>query len=205
MREIKQLKITSIVFSPPKDELDALISCRPEMLRFAINQLRNEQVAEDVVQETLEDAFKGLDKFEKRSQLKTWLFSILVNKIRDEIRRKKRSRITEVDINNISENDLDDYFDTDGSWYEKICPAHWNTPESLLSSQQFLVILQACLDHLPDGTSQVFLMREVTGLDTKEVCEELGISENNCAQILFRARLGLSQCLDQRWFKGGER
>lgn len=175
------------------------------MLRFAINQLRNEHVAEDVVQETLEDAFNGLDKFEKRSQLKTWLFSILVNKIRDVIRRKKHSPITEIDTNSISENDLDDYFDTDGSWCEEICPAHWNTPEDLLSNQQFLVILQVCLDHLPEGTSQVFLMREVTGFDTKEVCKELGISENNCAQILFRARLGLSQCLNQRWFESGER
>ena len=162
-------------------------------------------VAEDVVQETLEDAFNGLHKFEKRSQLKTWLFSILVNKIRDEIRRKKRSSITEIDTNSLSENDLDDYFETDGSWCEEICPAHWNTPESLLSSQQFLAILQACLDRLPEGISQVFLMREVTGLATKEVCEELGISDNNCAQILFRARLGLSQCLNQRWFKSSER
>lgn len=204
MLKINQLKEDPVVFPPPKDEFDELIFYRSEMLRFAINQLRNEHVAEDVVQETLEDAFNGLNKFEKRSQLKTWLFSILVNKIRDEIRRKKRSPITEVDTS-FSENDLDDYFDTDNSWCEEVCPAHWNTPESLLSSQQFLVILQACLDHLPESTSQVFLMREVTGLDTKEVCEELGISENNCAQILFRARLGLTQCLGQRWFESGER
>lgn len=119
MIKINQLNEYSVVCPPPKDKFDELIFYRAEMLRFAINQLRNEHVAEDVVQETLEDAFNGLHKFEKRSQLKTWLFSILVNKIRDEIRRKKRSSITEIDTNSFSENDLDDYFQTDGSWCEE--------------------------------------------------------------------------------------
>jgi RNA polymerase sigma-70 factor (ECF subfamily) len=204
MAKETQLKSAPPSFPHPMDELDRIVSFRPKLLRYAVNQLRDEYLAEDVVQECLTAAIAGLDKFNRNAKLDTWVFSILVNKVRDEIRRKKISPSISFSDEFLSEDDIEDYFDHEGSFSDDTAPSHWHTPESLLSNHQFLVILQTCLDRLPEGTSQVFLMREVTGLETSEICGFLNISPNNCAQILYRARLILAQCLNHRWFQCDE-
>jgi RNA polymerase sigma-70 factor (ECF subfamily) len=63
-------------------------------------------------------------------------------------------------------------------------------------------VFEACLDHLPAKTARVFMMREILGLETDEICKETGISTSNCWVVLHRARLVLRACLEQRWFAG---
>jgi RNA polymerase sigma-70 factor (ECF subfamily) len=63
-------------------------------------------------------------------------------------------------------------------------------------------VFEACLDHLPEKTARVFMMREVLGFETDEICKETGISSSNCWVVLHRARLGLRTCLETRWFAG---
>jgi len=200
MSEIDLKIITPVRFPPPASEPDEIASIRKDMLRFAMSQLRNADEAEDAVQEALAAAFANVGSFKKESKLKTWVFSILSNKIKDII--KKRSRLKHAQIDEVVDELQDDLFEDSGDWCEASSASHWDTPERSFSNQQFWTIFEACLNRLPENTSRVFMMREILGLEKDEICDELGISGNNCSQILFRARLGLSVCLDEKWFKG---
>lgn len=177
---------------------------RRDMLRFAVLQLRDSQSAEDAVQEALLAAFDGADRFSGRSALKTWVFSILRNKIVDAIRQ--RTRTVNVSALGAEGDSLDEsfeaLFDDKAHWQHDTAPGQWARPDEALEQQQFWEVFDACLDHLPENTARVFMMREFLELDTDEVCRELGISAGNCHVILHRARNALRRCLDGGWFAG---
>lgn len=184
-----------------QNELNAL---RPDLLRFAHLQLRDAGAAEDAVQETLLAAFTGSHRFESRSAYKTWLFSILRNKIIDIIRRQTR----EIPATSLADDEAGDdllgetLFDQRGHWQPAAQPGRWADPEAAFEQQQFWRVFEACLDHLPAKTARVFMMREFLGLQTDEICKEAGISSSNCWVVLHRARLGLRTCLENKWFAG---
>jgi RNA polymerase sigma-70 factor (ECF subfamily) len=182
-------------------ELNAL---RPDLLRFAHLQLRDAAAAEDAVQETLLAALKGSQGFESRSSYKTWLISILRNKIIDIIRGQSR----EVAATSLADDEAGDdlltetLFDQRGHWQVATQPGRWADPEASFEQQQFWAVFEACLDYLPKKTARVFMMREILGFETDEICKETGISSSNCWVVLHRARLGLRTCLETRWFAG---
>lgn len=185
---------------------DALLAeLRHDMLRFASLQLRDEPLAEDVVQEALMAALAGEKGFSGRAALKTWVFAILRNKIVDAIRQRRRS----VNVSALSpeEASLDQSFEAlfkaNAFWQPESRPRDWGDPEAALHQEQFWAIFDACLRHLPENTARVFMMREFLEFDTSEVCVELNISTSNCHVILHRARNGLRRCLDQTWFGAG--
>ncbi len=171
---------------------------RGYLLRVAVLQLRDNDLAEDVVQETLLAALQGAPGFSGRSSLKTWLTGILKHKIVDAIRRKTREPAFASLEEECQLDDFDALFDSTGHWENP--PADWGNPESDLSRQQFFDILQFCLDKLPPNTGRVFMMREVMELTSEEICKELTISSTNLWVILYRARVALRQCLEQNWF-----
>ena len=173
-------------------------SHRGYLLRVAVLQLRDNDVAEDVVQDTLLAALQGASGFSGRSSLKTWLTGILKHKIVDVIRRKGREpAFASLDEESQLE-DLDALFDETGHWENP--PANWGNPESALSQQQFMTVMQMCLEKLPPNTARVFMMREVMELESDEICKELAITSTNLWVILYRARIALRQCLEQNWF-----
>jgi RNA polymerase sigma-70 factor (ECF subfamily) len=173
-------------------------SHRGYLLRVAVLQLRDNDVAEDVVQDTLLAALQGASGFSGRSSLKTWLTGILKHKIVDVIRRKGREpAFASLDEESQLE-DLDALFDETGHWENP--PANWGNPESALSQQQFMTVMQMCLEKLPPNTARVFMMREVMELESDEICKELAITSTNLWVILYRARIALRQCLEQSWF-----
>lgn len=175
----------------------AVAALRPQMLRFARLQLRSDAAAEDAVQEALLAALQGTAGFTGAAALKTWVYSILRNKIIDDIRR----RVREPELSRSQadeEGDIDDLFLEDGHWAEK--PSPWADPEASLEQQQFWRIFEACLEGVPVKPGRVFMMREFLGLSTEEICKELAISTSNCWVLLHRARLGLRECLALRWF-----
>lgn len=175
-------------------------SHRGYLLRVAVLQLRDNDVAEDVVQDTLLAALQGASGFSGRSSLKTWLTGILKHKIVDVIRRKGREpAFASLDEESQLE-DLDALFDETGHWENP--PANWGNPESALSQQQFMTVMQMCLEKLPPNTARVFMMREVMELETDEICKELTITANNLWVILYRARMSLRECLERNWFAG---
>ena len=186
---------------PAADISAQLEAHRGYLFRVAKLQLRDDALAEDVVQETLLAALSG-SPFSGKSSLKTWLTGILKHKIVDVIRRKQREPLLastfdeECDI-----EDLDGLFRTsNGAWDTP--PADWGDPEQALNRIQFFDMLDFCLERLPPNTARVFMMREVMELESDEICKELAITTNNLWVILYRARMSLRECLEQNWFKG---
>lgn len=182
-----------------------LADIRRDMVRFALLQLRDSQAAEDAVQEALLAAFDGAERFAGRAALKTWVFSILRNKIVDAIRH--RTRMINASALGTEGEALDETFEAlfDGRahWRPEVAPVPWARPDEALEQQQFWEVFDACLDHLPENTARIFMMREFLGLETDEICGELGISAGNCHVILHRARHSLRRCLDGGWFAAG--
>jgi RNA polymerase sigma-70 factor (ECF subfamily) len=186
---------------PPMPDLDFASRCnshRGYLLRVAVLQLRNNELAEDVVQDTLLAALQGAQGFSGRSSLKTWLTGILKHKIVDAIRRKTREPAFAVLDDEVQLDDMDALFDESGHWDNP--PADWGDPEAQLSRVQFMDMLQFCLEKLPPNTARVFMMREVMELESGEICKELAITSTNLWVILYRARMALRQCLEQNWF-----
>jgi RNA polymerase sigma-70 factor (ECF subfamily) len=176
---------------------------RQQMLRFATQQLDNVAEAEDAVQEALIGALKSVGAFRGKAALKTWIFAILKNKIADSFRRKTRlaevSRLLDDNEDSAIEDTL---FDAKGVWLPQANPAEWRNPESCMMDKDFWRIFEACLDHLPQQQSRVFMMREFINLSSQEICDTAGITLTHLNVLLYRARLRLRTCLENRWFVG---
>lgn len=187
-------------------DTDELVGLRRDMLRFARLQLRDESAAEDAVQEAIAAALAGQRNFTGRATLKTWVFSILRHKVVDVIRA--RSRTVNLSALMPEEEEMDRTFEMlfkpNDHWMPEAGPADWGDPEAALRQAQFWIVFEACLNHLPENTARVFMMREFLEFDTDEVCRELAISAGNCHVILHRARNGLRRCLERNWFAEGE-
>lgn len=184
---------------PASDTFRAQVeSLRPYLLRFAALQLRDAAAAEDAVQDTLLAALDGEAGFAGRSNLRTWLTGILKHKIVDAIRRQSRERPAADLGDEGGDDEFDGLFDRRGHWQAP--PDAWQQPEGALGQKQFLAALEACLKALPERTARVFMMREHLGLETSEICKELGITPTHCWVMLHRARMALRLCLTSNWF-----
>lgn len=177
-------------------------SHRPYLVRYALAQLRDAQLAEEAVQEALVAALEGVGSFDGRSSLRTWLTSILRFKVIDLQRRavKERSHASLGEDARAPDDDswMDDFFDETGHWRSP--PQAWNDPESALEQRRFWEAFERCLSGLPAAASRVFFRREVMGDETATICAEEGITASNCWVILHRARVALRACLEQSWF-----
>lgn len=183
---------------------ETLAALRPDLLRFARLQLRDAAAAEDVVQEALLAALQNAQQFAGRAAMKTWVFGILKHKIVDLIRLQSRS--TNVSALGAEEASMDQTFETlfreSGHWTLTARPRDWGDPQAALRQQHFWDVFEACLNHLPENTARVFMMREFLDFETPEVCRELDITVSNCNVILHRARNALRLCLQNGWFTG---
>lgn len=176
---------------------------RPYLLRFALLQLRDRSAAEDAVQEALLAAIQGGERFAGQSSVRTWLVGILKHKIIDHLRRAARERPADLKATDSGAEDLEAFFESDGHFAEP--PGEWESPEKALEERRFFEALERCLQALPRSAAGAFAMREVMGLETEEICKELGISASNCWVMLYRARLSLRACLERTWFSGDAR
>jgi len=173
-------------------------SHRSGLLRIARLQLRDDDLAEDVVQETLIAALRSRTSFTGGSTLKTWLVGILKHKIIDALRRLAREPVPVSSLDDeLRTDDLNALFDEHGIWRAK--PQSWEDPFDSAVQVDFLRVLEECVENLPANTARVFLMRELVGLDTQEICAVVSISSNHLAVLLYRARMSLRRCLDLHW------
>jgi RNA polymerase sigma-70 factor (TIGR02943 family) len=175
------------------------------LLKFARLQLRNEAWAEDAVSETLLAALAKPQSFAGRAQLRTWLVGILKHKVVDALRANLREpNVADLrghaDDQEMTETELIDAigFRQDGHFQE--APAEWGLPEEDLSRQQFMAVMDACINKLPPVQGRLFLMREWLELEADEVCKTLSITSTNLYVQLHRARLKLRECLQLNWF-----
>ena len=182
--------------APPTDFARQVEALRPQLMRFARAQLRNDAWAEDAVSDTVLAALEKPQGFGGQSQLKTWLVGVLKHKVVDQLRRHTR----EATVLSVEDSeDLDEsLFDRTGHWTDK--PKDWGSPEVACGQRQFFEVLQVCCDQLPPAQGRVFMMREWLELETDEICKELQITSTNLWVLLHRARLRLRDCLQLRWF-----
>ncbi len=180
---------------------EQLESLRPALLRFASLQLRNDSQAEDVVQDALVAVLEKPDGYAGRSSLRSYVIGIMKHKIVDLLRARQRTRQLD-DADKAGESEDDDIatalFAADGHALAQ--PHYWGSPEATLHQQDFFRTLELCLEKLPPKTARIFMMREWLGLGTREICTELGMTESGVWVTLYRARLGLRECLELHWF-----
>lgn len=183
------------MLTPITEQLESL---RPVLLRFARLQLRNDAMADDVVQEALMAVLEKPDSYAGQSSLRTYVIGIMKHKIVDVLRHARRTRQFD-DSDDGSGDDLPDaLFAADGHPLQR--PRHWGNPDAALEQQDFFRVMELCLEKLPPKIARVFMMREWLELETGEICKELDISASNVWVMLYRARLRLRECLDLHWF-----
>jgi RNA polymerase sigma-70 factor, ECF subfamily len=168
----------------------------PMMLRVAQTYVRSRAVAEEVVQETWLGVLSGIDRFEGRSSLKTWLFRILTNRAKTRGERESRS----VPFSALAGDEDDDgpsvpadrFLGPDhpqwpGHWAAS--PSSWSAiPDERLMSHEVLEHVRAAIEELPIRQRQVISLRDVEGWSADEVCEALDLSAANQRVLLHRAR-----------------
>jgi RNA polymerase sigma-70 factor (ECF subfamily) len=163
----------------------------PGLLRMAMMFVRDRAVAEEVVQETWIGVLRGIDRFEGRSSLKTWIFRILMNTAKTRGQREARSiPFSAAASSDEPSVDPDRFIDAShrhaGGWM--LGPSEWQTPEEeLLQGETHDVILRA-IEELPESQRAVITLRDVEGFPADEVAEMLGISDGNQRVLLHRAR-----------------
>lgn len=167
------------------------------LYRFAVSRVKDPVVAEDLVQETLLAALRGRKNFKSRSAVQTWLTAILKHKVVDHFRKKHRENPVE-DIEAVSES-VESYFKNTGGW--KIRPGRWDVnPMKIYEQQEFMDVLSRCLSDLPDRLAKAFMLREIEGFTTDELCKTMEITATNSWVMLYRARTYLRRCLEINWF-----
>lgn len=162
---------------------------------WAFYKTSDKETAEDLVQETFLAAYQNFEKFGNKSEAKTWLFSILKNKIADHFRKSFRnSENATVSFNN--------FFDRNGDWIIEQRPQNWEPEEGhLLDNFDFQETLRNCLDKLPEQWNSSVTLKFMEEKESNEICQELSISTTNFWQIIHRAKLQLRKCLELNWFK----
>ncbi len=170
--------------------------------RFALLKLRDDDLARDAVQDTLVAALENRASFAGKSTLKTWLTAILKFKIIDLIRRQAKEPAFSTLAQSDAE-DIEDWLEDENSPFTQAAPV-WERPEAAFEEKEFWRIFEAGLALLPAKTQHVFVMRDVLGHSTEEICKELKITETNCWVILHRARMGMRQYLHENWFLATE-
>jgi RNA polymerase sigma-70 factor (ECF subfamily) len=164
------------------------------MIRFCNGIVRSRSIAEEVAQDTWVAVLDGIDLFEGRGSLASWIYTILINKARSRARREGRT--VSFDDSGVG-GDLNDAFDGRGHW--RTMPALWEnlTPERHVEGRSILQHVEAVIETLPPVQRAVLILRAQQELDPAEVCALLDISEGNMRVLLHRARLTVRNALDR--------
>jgi RNA polymerase sigma-70 factor (ECF subfamily) len=166
------------------------------LMRVARLYVRTDAHAHDAVQDTWLAVLRGLPKFERRSSFKTWVFHILANRARTHAVREGRlvpfgdgGRDADGGTSNA------EWFDTRGHWAQP--PPAWpvQDPEAIVLGAETREALMRAIAELPEGQRAVVLLRDVEGLEAREVCNVLEISETNQRVLLHRGRTKLRAAL----------
>ncbi len=174
------------------------------MVRVAMLYVSSHFVAEEVVQETWIGVLKGLAKFEGRSSLKTWIYSILINRAKTHAQRE--GRYVQLSLDEDSEAgeptvSPDRFNPADNPLYAHhwvARPDDWREiPEEVLVSHETLERIQQAIDALPPNQRMVITLRDIEQLSSEEVCNILEISETNQRVLLHRARAKVRAALEQ--------
>ena len=173
------------------------------LIRMAMGYVADREVAEEVVQDTWMAVIEGFGRFEGRSSLRTWIFGIMIHKAKDRgVREKRHTTFSSLEsVDDVSDETVDpSRFHQSGEWsgHWAFPPQPWDdqTPEKLLASQQAVDAMNRAIETLPRGLKEVLILRDVEGVDAKEVCEILEITATNLYVRLHRARERVRQAVE---------
>lgn len=209
---------TDATYAPPPGQGDLVAALRagderafaslidelgPSMLRVARMYVSTQAVAEEVVQETWLGVLSGIERFEGRSSLKTWIFRILTNRAKTRGEREGRS----VPFSSFgSDGDGEDGPTVDADRFQRSgqhegawtsAPSSWSDlPESRLVGKETIELVHAAIAALPESQRTVITLRDVDGWSSEEVRNVLGLSESNQRVLLHRARAKVRQALE---------
>jgi RNA polymerase sigma-70 factor, ECF subfamily len=162
------------------------------LVRFAATFVHDRGAAEDVAQETWLAVLRGIEKFEGRSSLQTWLFGICANRARTAYTRDARV----VPVDDIEPTVDPARFDALGSWATP--PELWSDVDSRLDAEALVPVVRAAIEALPDQQRQVVTLRDVEGLTSKDVCMVLAITEINQRVLLHRGRARVRRAVEEK-------
>lgn len=165
------------------------------LIRMAMGYVADREVAEEVVQDTWMAVIESLDRFEGRSSLRTWIFGIMIHKAKDRgVREKRHTTFSEFETYEGDNEEAVDpsRFQQSGEWagHWAFPPQPWDdqTPEKLMASQQAVGAMNKAIEALPATLRDVLVLRDIEGVEAKEACEILKITETNLYVRLHRAR-----------------
>jgi len=164
------------------------------LYRYTLVRVKNPDAAEDIVQVTLLAALQAQHSFQGRSSEKSWLFGILKHKIFDHFRDLKKHRTYELTSED-GPDPLENAYLPDGHWAN--IPKNWDTdPHKAAENSQLVEAMSMCLDKLSEKFRIIFVLKEIEGLASEEICKEMEIQPTNLWVILHRARNQLRKCLE---------
>jgi RNA polymerase sigma-70 factor, ECF subfamily len=167
---------------------------RPSMLRLAGGYVPSQAVAEEVVQDTWLAVLRGLQGFEGRSSVRTWLFRILVNRARTAGERERRAMAVPDPAATVDPA----RFDPSGGWAQP--PEHWvELVDNRLIAQRMADRVREAIMDLPARQREVVTLRDVEGLSSEEVCDVLDLTEANQRVLLHRGRSRLRQVVESEF------
>ena len=178
------------------------------LLHLARTFVRDRAVAEEVVQETWLAVLNGIDRFEGRSSLKTWVFQILSNRARTRAVRERRSAPFSA-LGSDEDHDggvgperfLPEGHRWAGHW--AAAPTSWSgLPEDRLLDRETIALVRSAIDELPPRQARVLVLRDVEGWEPEEVCAALGLTDGNQRILLHRARGKVRAALES-YLSGG--
>jgi RNA polymerase sigma-70 factor (ECF subfamily) len=167
----------------------------PAMIRVALAYVPSREAAEEAVQETWIAVMRGLDGFEGRASLKTWIFSILAHVAMRSGRRERRSvpfsALAAAEDTGEPTVDPDRFLPADHELYPghwALMPVRWPTPEEGLLAGETRAVIAAAIAELPVAQRTVIALRDIEGWSSDDVRDALAISAGNQRVLLHRAR-----------------
>lgn len=170
------------------------------LLAWALMKISDSGTAEDLVQDTFLAAYRSKDKFKGNASPRTWLVSILKNKIADHYRSSSRKKIQYESSAQLTENETT-FFDRNGHWSPAFYPKEWEVQDSIEENEGFQKVLKSCMEGLSVKMAAVIRLKFFEQFDGEDICKELEISSSNYWQLAHRAKLHLRGCLEKNWFK----
>ncbi|HEY1741395.1 MAG TPA: RNA polymerase sigma factor, partial [Acidimicrobiia bacterium] len=182
-----------------------------QLVRLALQYVPSRAIAEEVVQDTWLAVIKGIDRFEGRSSLKTWLFRVMVNIARTRgVREQRAIPFASVTDDDHGGNDpavpasrFRRFGRAAGTW--KRPPVAWPEAEQRALDEEATRFVHAAIDGLPPAQREVITMRDVLGWSSADVCAALDLADGNQRVLLHRARSKVRASLERRYAEDGVR
>ncbi|MCW3078286.1 MAG: polymerase, sigma-24 subunit, subfamily [Bacteroidetes bacterium] len=173
------------------------------LYNFAYYRVSDQDLAEDLVQDTFLSALTARATYKGLANEKTWLVSILKNKIIDHYKKASTRNESPLQLSAYDAPSYDYYFDKQkkGEWQKDHAPKDWGELQAQPETKEFYEILNKCMSTLPSKWRGVFQMSLLDDNDSAEVCKEFSLTSSNFWVIMHRAKLQIRECLEKNWVK----